>query len=238
MSKLDEIRIQKTYFDYISFTLLIAAFVLVILGSSNSLIISSMYLGSMLLALFAKKTESMAIFWGLALVFLISSVTNKSENLYMGGWIYSKMLIHLIFLIYTMIISYRLFSNLGSSRNKLLRKNVRILLSLLTCIILVAITIAFSAEIFYDIATHFDSENIGIKNDISLITDRVDFYYFSFATYFTIGYGDLSPNDKTTKIVCMYEMGASYLISMFFLPLILSNLFLDEKEQYHNWLIH
>ena len=75
----------------------------------------------------------------------------------------------------------------------------------------------------------YSSIGLGVLDSDGFIHSKFDAYYFSFTTYFTIGYGDLRPVGELSKVMAMYEMGIGFCINMFFLPIILSNLFVRDE---------
>jgi len=60
----------------------------------------------------------------------------------------------------------------------------------------------------------------GIEEDSNLF----DFFYFSFTTMTTIGYGDVSPNKVTTKVICIGQQ----LIVLFELANFFSNVIIEK----------
>lgn len=65
-------------------------------------------------------------------------------------------------------------------------------------------------------------------------TDNIDSYYFSAVTYFTVGYGEITPQTYNMKILTMSEMLCSSVINVIFIPLIISLYFSYISERSHN----
>ena len=61
-------------------------------------------------------------------------------------------------------------------------------------------------------------------NGIDEESNLFDFFYFSFTTMTTIGYGDVSPNKATTKIICIGQQ----LIVLFELANFFSNVIIEK----------
>ena len=86
-------------------------------------------------------------------------------------------------------------------------------------VLLTNVFIIFIFSVIYYILGDVENWN-GIEEDSNLF----DFFYFSFTTMTTIGYGDVSPNRVTTKIICIGQQ----LIVLFELANFFSNVIIEK----------
>ena len=66
------------------------------------------------------------------------------------------------------------------------------------------------------------------RSSISYISNLYQFFYFSFITFSTVGYGDISPISNVAKFIVMLELLLSFLIVFFSLS-ILKEVHINEK---------
>ena len=86
-------------------------------------------------------------------------------------------------------------------------------------VLLTNVFIIFIFSVIYYILGDVKNWN-GIDEDSNLF----DFFYFSFTTMTTIGYGDVSPNRVTTKVICIGQQ----LIVLFELANFFSNVIIEK----------
>ena len=86
-------------------------------------------------------------------------------------------------------------------------------------VLLTNVFIIFIFSVIYYILGDVENWN-GIEEDSNLF----DFFYFSFTTMTTIGYGDVSPNRVITKIICIGQQ----LIVLFELANFFSNVIIEK----------
>ena len=86
-------------------------------------------------------------------------------------------------------------------------------------VLITNVLIIFIFSVVYYILGDTENWN-GIEDDSNLF----DFFYFSFTTMTTIGYGDVSPNVATTKIICIGQQ----LIVLFELANFFSNVIIEK----------
>jgi hypothetical protein len=114
--------------------------------------------------------------------------------------------------------------------------NIRFIYPIVAFISLIVCIIFSFGSIYYNYNKCFDPvivSGIGdfVKNNSQWqlvsgfsedIPSKFNAIYFSFTTFFTIGYGDIKPVANVTKLIAMIEMFLSYFITCMFIPVLFS----------------
>lgn len=101
-----------------------------------------------------------------------------------------------------------IFHEIKESNNKeVTMQSTLIRISTATVICILFFTIVYTSiyKLFGQSSFHGD----GIGQD--LLTQLVSFLYFSVATFTTVGYGDISPVDNTSRLVVIMQIGFSFI---------------------------
>ncbi|WP_136608426.1 ion channel [Paenibacillus dokdonensis] len=121
-----------------------------------------------------------------------------------------RMLILLFCLVSVIFYVLYIFNRIAESalnKKKVYMKTllIRISTAALACVFF--FTIIYTS--IYKLFGHhtFDGENIG--ND--LLSQLISFLYFSVATFVTVGYGDISPVDSTSRLAVIMEIAFSFI---------------------------
>ncbi|GIP29901.1 hypothetical protein J23TS9_50310 [Paenibacillus sp. J23TS9] len=124
-----------------------------------------------------------------------------------GGMRVLILLFCLVSVIFYVLYIFNRIAESALNKKKVYMKTllIRISTAALTCVFF--FTIIYTS--IYKLFGHhtFDGENIG--ND--LLSQLISFLYFSVATFVTVGYGDISPVDSTSRLAVIMEIAFSFI---------------------------
>lgn len=103
---------------------------------------------------------------------------------------------------------------------------IRISIAALSCVVFFTVVYTSIYKLFGD--GSFTGDNLGEGTLSQVIT----FFYFSVATFTTVGYGDVMPVDNTSRLVVVMEIFFSFITVAYALSMIgvFRNIFLKEKN--------
>lgn len=169
-----------------------------------------------------KKWTSKAVLLAPILIYVLVSV----EDLF--GWIDLSTIVPgeggmraliLIFCLisvvfYVLYIFNRIAESASKKEIKLKTLIIRISMATLTCIFF--FTVIYTS--IYKLFGHnsFDGKNIGYD----LLSQLISFLYFSVATFVTVGYGDISAVDNTSRVAVIMEIAFSFITVAYALSLL------------------
>ncbi|GAF08644.1 hypothetical protein JCM16418_2730 [Paenibacillus pini JCM 16418] len=162
---------------------------------------------------FEKKWTSKAVLLAPITIYVLISVEDLLEWIDLmsivpgkGGMRALILIFCLISVIFYILYIFNKIAESAINKNVQLMKLVsRISMAALTCILFFMIIYTSIYKLFGE--TAFEGKNIGSD----LLSQLISFLYFSVATFVTVGYGDISAVDNTSRLAVIMEIAFSFI---------------------------